>query len=220
MIVLGLTGSIGMGKTTIGNIMRTMNIPVLESDHIVHKLLEPDSPARQAIAASFPYYTYSEMYDRKTKFIDRKKFGAFIFKNPEKRETLESILHPRVREAQDDFIRSEKLKGRNMVCLDIPLLFETGAEKRVDYTINVSAPYFVQKQRVMSRPNMTEEKFAAILSRQMPDAEKCKRADYVIKSSLGMAYSMKALKELLLDINERENPSEQEEEEHVTRNSA
>ncbi|MBI1302144.1 MAG: dephospho-CoA kinase [Alphaproteobacteria bacterium] len=220
MIVLGLTGSIGMGKTTIGNMMRTMNIPVHESDHVVHKLLQPESPARQAIAAAFPYYTYADMYNRKTKFIDRKKFGDFIFKNPEKRAKLEAIIHPLVREAQDEFIRAERLKGRKIVCLDIPLLFETDAEKRVDYTINTSAPHFVQKQRVLARPNMTEEKFNAILARQMPDAEKCHRADYVIKTGLGMAHSMKTLKEILLDIKAQQYPQDEEEAEHDTRDRA
>lgn len=200
MIVLGLTGSIAMGKTTIGTMMKTMNIPVHESDHVVHKLLQRNSIARPAIASAFPFFEHPEIYDRKTKDLKRKEFGDLIFNNDEHKATLESILHPLVQKSQNEFIRAETLKGRDIVCLDIPLLFETGSDSRVDYTMVVSAPYFIQRERALSRPKMSEEKFLAILEQQMPDAEKCTRADYIIKTGLGRAPSMKALKLALLDI--------------------
>ena len=189
-----------MGKTTIGTMMKTMNIPVHESDHIVHKLLQRSSIARPAIASAFPFFEHPEIYDKKTKDLKRKEFGDLIFNNDAHKATLESILHPLVQKSQNEFIRAEALKGRDIVCLDIPLLFETGADSRVDYTIVVSAPYFIQRERVLSRPKMSEEKFLAILEQQMPDAEKCTRADYVIKTGLGRAHAMKSLRIALLDI--------------------
>ena len=189
-----------MGKSTVGAMMQTMRIPVHESDHAVHKLLKRDSEARPAIAAAFPLYAFPDIYEKKTYDLKRKEFGELIFNNDEHRAMAESILHPLVQEDQKDFIRKSKLKGVDIVCLDIPLLFETGAEKRVDYTIAVSAPYLIQKQRVMERPNMTEEKFQSILERQLPDDEKCARADYVIKTGLGRAHAMKMLKNAINDI--------------------
>lgn len=203
-----------MGKSTIGAMLINMGIPVHESDHAVHDLLSDlKSPARPAFAAAFPYYEFPQLYDRKTKAINRKELGALVFQDDEYREILESILHPLVRKAQNDFIREQKLKGRSFVCLDIPLLFETDAQNRVDYTFVASAPYHVQRDRVLARPNMTEEKFHAILERQMPDAEKCTRADYVIPTGLGRAHTMKALKLSLLDIRKAEGliPDEDEE---------
>ncbi len=213
MIILGLTGSIAMGKSTIGAMMKTMNIPVHEADHAVHQLLSPDNPARRAIANAFPYYDHPQIYNRKTKEIKRKEFGELIFNDAEKRETLEGILHPLVRKSQTDFIREFTLKGFDIACLDIPLLFETGADKRVDYTITVTAPYFIQRQRVLARPNMSEEKFEAILSRQMSDKEKCARADYVIKTGLGRAPAMKDLKTIIAEIRAThlEHPVEEDE---------
>ncbi len=205
MIIIGLTGSIAMGKSTVGAMLHNMGVPVHESDHAVHDLLsDPRSPARPAIAAAFPLYEYPQIFDRKTKEINRTELGALVFNNQEHRETLEGILHPLVQIRQTDFIRAQMLKGRKMVCLDIPLLFETGAQNRVDYTFVASAPYDVQKSRALSRPNMSEEKFHAILDRQMPDGEKCVLADYVIKTGLSRAHTMKELKLALLDIRKKE----------------
>jgi len=203
MIVLGLTGSIAMGKSTIGAMMGTMNIPVHEADAAVHKLLKKDSQARPAIASAFPYFEYPEIYNRKTGEINRPAFGELIFNDDKNREILESILHPLVRKSQMEFIREYTLKGVDIVCLDIPLLFETGADQRVDYIITVSAPYFIQRERVLDRPNMSEEKFHAILERQMPDAEKCRRSDYVIKTGIGRAPAMQSLKTIITEIREK-----------------
>lgn len=200
MIVLGLTGSIGMGKSTLAAMMESLHIPVHDADICVHRLLGPNSPAIPALAAAFPLYEYPQIYDRKTKTILRKDLGALVFAQDFLRARLESILHPLVRKEQTDFLRANRLKGVKTVCLDIPLLFETGAQSRVDYTITVSAPYIVQEQRVLSRPGMTQEKFNAILARQMPDAEKCARSDYVIKTGAGRAHTLKSLKQILKDI--------------------
>ena len=202
-----------MGKSTVGNMMETLKIPVHESDHTVAKLLKPDSPARSAIAAAFPLFEYPDIYEGKNKDLNREKFGALVFGDDEKLKTLESILHPLVQDAQHIFIREHQRKGVDMVCLDIPLLFETGAEKRVNYTITVSAPAHVQRERVLARPNFDEEKLEQVLARQMPDKQKCARSDYVIQNGLNRAHTMKQLKEILLDIRERENPSDEEEEE-------
>lgn len=199
-LILGLTGSIAMGKTTIGAMLETMGVPVHESDACVHMLLEADSPARKSIAAAFPVYQYPQIYDKKNYSIKRKELGALVFSNDELREALEEILHPLVQQDQQDFINAQGALGREMVCLDIPLLFETDAQKRVDYTLVVTAPADIQRQRALGREGMDEAKLAGILSRQMSDAQKCHRANYVIKTGLGRAYSMKLLKEALTDI--------------------
>ena len=207
MIVLGLTGSIGMGKSTAAAMLRNLRVPVHDSDACVHDLLSVDNPAHFHVAAAFPYYEYPQIYDRKTKGINRKALGAVVFADDAKRARLEAVLHPMVRQSQMDFIRACTAKGVDIVCLDIPLLFETGAEHRVDYTIVVSAPAFLQAQRVLARPGMDEARFAAILARQMPDAEKRRRADYVVNTGLGRARTMKELKQVLRNLREIENPA-------------
>lgn len=202
MIVVGLTGSIGMGKSTAGAMLETLGIPVHDADAEVKSLLAPDSPARPALASAFPYFSYPQIYgtkDRKTqiRIIKPEALGKIIFEKDEEREKLESILHPYVRAAQNDFIRGERALGRDIVALDIPLLFETGRENWVDVTVVVTAPDFVQQSRVLGRPGMSVEKFSAVLRRQMPDREKCARADYVVHSGLGRAHMMKELRSVV-----------------------
>lgn len=199
-----------MGKSTIGAMMENMRIPVHEADSAVHDLLKFESEAWPAIKANFPFFDYPEIYKDKGRALKRKEFGKLIFEDDYLREVLESILHPLVRKAQNEFIREYKLKGFKIVALDIPLLFETGADSRLDYTITASAPYFIQRQRVLERPDMSEEKFHAILERQMPDEQKCILSDYVIKTGLGRAHSMKELKTIILDIREKEFGSEED----------
>lgn len=201
MIVIGLTGSIGMGKSTVAAMLEELGVPVHDSDKTVHELMMPGEAGYNAIVAAFPYFEYPKLY--KDKVIDRAALGALVFSDDEKREILESILHPLVRESQQKFIRDQKRIGREMAALDIPLLFETGAEARIDFTIVASAPFHVQKERVLARPGMTEEKFESILSRQIPDAEKCARADFVVHTGLGRAQSMKELKLILNEIKKR-----------------
>ena len=192
MIVIGLTGSIGMGKSTAARFLKKMGCGVFDSDKYVHKLLEPGGDAFETVALSFP-----DVWDKKKRIINRKKLGEIIFYNNEAREKLEEILHPLVQSAQTDFIKKQKKLNRKFVVLDIPLLFETSAQHRVDYTIVVTAPYAIQRQRVLRRPNMTEEKFQQILARQMPDAQKCALADFVVPTGLGLAYTYRCLKQIL-----------------------
>ena len=209
-----------MGKSTAASMLSRMNIPVHDSDVEVHRLLSSDEQARLALAAQFPFYRYFGIYGRKNKKgvrpFDRKKLGKLVFENAKEREKLEKILHPMVRKSQDTFIRTQRNNGADIVVLDIPLLFETGAQERVDYTIVVSAPAFIQQERVLSRPNMTEKKFQAILERQMSDAEKCARADFVVPSGLGKAETTKALKQIIYDLRQNvDNDSDDNNEEQT-----
>ena len=202
MIVLGLTGSIGMGKSAVAAMMRTLGLPVHDSDAAAHKVLEPRNEARRAIAAAFPYYEYPQIYKKKTYEIDRRELGKIVFDDDEARARLVEIVHPMVQKSQIEFLRSSQLIGFKMAVLEIPLLFETGAEARVDYTITVSAPTFIQRARVLARPDMSEEKFHAVLQSQMPDAEKRALSDFVLKTGLGRAHTFHCLKEILQTIRE------------------
>lgn len=188
-----------MGKSTAAGMLEHLGIPVHDSDAAVHDLLQPGSEAFPAIRKAFPRYKHPRLY--KASMADRRKaLGKIVFNNDKARQILESILHPLVRKSQDSFIRLQRNTGRDIIALDIPLLFETGAEQRVDYTIAITAPEFIQEQRVLSRPNMTRQKFQNILKSQMPSDEKCARADFVVPSGLGRAASMKALKQIIHDL--------------------
>lgn len=213
MIVLGLTGSLGMGKSTASAMLERLGIPVHDADAEVHNLLCYDSPAWPALAAAFPYFQYPQIYGKKWSWrrwwdgfspwwrhINRQALGKIVFAKEEEREKLETILHPLVQQAQVKFIDTQRSMGRKMVALDIPLLFETGAEARVDYTITVSAPLHIQQARALERPGMDIEKFKAVLARQMPDGEKCARSDFVVHSGLGHAQMMKELKMVVAKI--------------------
>ena len=201
-----------MGKSTAAAMLETMNVPVHDSDVEVHRLLDSDEQARLALAAQFPFFRYFYIYGKKdsrgVRGFNRKRLGKLVFENDSEREKLEKVLHPLVRKAQDEFIRVQRNMGADIVALDIPLLFETGGEQRVDHTIVISAPAFVQRDRVLSRPNMTEKKFEAILKRQMSDAEKCARADFVVPSGLGKAETMKALKKIIHDLRHKAEEEE------------
>lgn len=195
MIVLGLTGSIGMGKSTAAAMFTRLGVPVHDSDASVHELLGPNGGAVAAVEAAFP-----GVLDQTNNAIDRKKLGAIIFPDPAKKAILEGILHPMVRQSQADFLHKNRVLGVKIAVLDIPLLYETGAESRVDKVIVVTAPPHVQRQRVLARPNMTVDKFNAILAGQMPDADKCKRADYVVQTGLGRVHTMRALKTIVRNL--------------------
>jgi len=180
MIVIGITGSIGMGKSTAAEMLRDLIIPVHDSDATVHFLLAPKGKAVAAVGEKFPDALKTDAAGEP--YIDRKILGRSVFSDRHKKKYLEDILHPLVWEASDRFIAEMKKNGHPIVALDVPLLFETGGEKRVDVTLCVSAPKEIQKQRVLARPGMTSEKFDRIVAGQMPDAEKRKRADYVIET--------------------------------------
>lgn len=214
MITIGLTGSIGMGKSTAGAMLEYLGIPVHDSDAAVHDLLCFNSKAWPAIAAAFPYFSYPQIYGRKhffnpfkdtQRFLKRAKLGEIIFEDEAERTKLENILHPFVRQSQTKFTNRQRGLGRKIIALDVPLLFETGSDARVDYTLNITAPPFIQSSRVLSRPNMTAKKFAGILQRQMPDGEKNIRADFVVHSGLGRATMMKELKIVLDTINKTQD---------------
>lgn len=163
MIVIGLTGSIGMGKTTTAKLFAAEGIPVLDSDAVVHDLYSAE--AVPMIEAAFPGTTISGT-------VDRLELANILRENPANFRKLEAIVHPLVRERQEAFLRKAREENQNFAVLDIPLLFETGGETRVDKVVVVSCAPEIQRQRVLSRPGMTEEKFEMILARQMPDAEK------------------------------------------------
>lgn len=192
--IIGLTGSIGMGKTTVARMFIRQGVAACDSDAIVHKLMEKGGKAVEAISKLFPAAL-------KDGGIDRQSLGREVFGNSEKLAKLEAILHPLVVEGQREFIKRARLKGIRLVVLDIPLLFETGAEKRCHNVVVVTAPAFIQRQRVLARPRMTEEKFANILARQMPDREKRRRADRVIDTGLGKARSAAQVKKYVCSLN-------------------
>ncbi|MFD1200170.1 dephospho-CoA kinase [Brucella gallinifaecis] len=174
MIILGLTGSIGMGKTTASNMFAEAGVPVYSADDAVHALYA--GRAASLIEAAFP----GTVQDGR---VDRAKLSAAVLGKPEALKKLESIIHPLVHEEEAGFLARARADHADIVLLDIPLLFETGAESRVDKVAVVSAPADIQRERVLARPGMTDEKFNAILVRQMPDAQKRARADFVIDSS-------------------------------------
>jgi dephospho-CoA kinase len=188
MIVIGLTGSIGMGKTTTAKLFAAEGIPVLDSDAVVHDLYSAE--AVPMIEAAFPGTTISGR-------VDRLELGNILRENPANFSKLEAIVHPLVRERQEAFLRKAREENQNFAVLDIPLLFETGAETRVDKIVVVSCAPEIQRQRVLSRPGMTEEKFEMILARQMPDAEKRRRADFIIDSGNGVEAARDQVREIL-----------------------
>jgi dephospho-CoA kinase len=186
VIVLGLTGSIGMGKTTAARLLRGMGVPVHDADAAVHRLMGPGGQAVAAVAAAFPDA-------RKGNTIDRAVLRDRVRADPSGFTTLERILHPLARASAERFLARHARAGRKVVVLDIPLLFETGSETRVDRVIVVSAPAFLQEARVMRRPGATREWLTTVLARQTPDREKRRRADYVVLSALGKQNARRAL---------------------------
>lgn len=176
MIIVGLTGSIGMGKSTVAAMFAEEGAPGFDSDAAVHQLYAPGGAAVAAVEAAFPGVV-------KDGAVDRLALSARVVGDAEAIKRLEAIVHPLVREAQMRFLQGQREAGTRVVILDIPLLFEGGGDRLVDKTVVVSAPADVQRARVLTRPGMTEAKFEAILSRQMPDLEKRARADFVIDTS-------------------------------------
>ena len=190
MKVIALTGSIGMGKTTAASLFRRRGVPVYDADRAVHKLSEKGGRAVPAIARAFPDAV-------KDGAVDRKALGALVFNNPKALKKLESILHPLVAEERTEFLRRQQARRRPVVVLDIPLLFETGCEGEVDAILLVTAPEAVQKGRLAERPGMTDDKLAAIIAKQMPDAEKRHRADIIFDTSFGHDAAARQVRELI-----------------------
>jgi len=174
MFILGLTGSIGMGKSTTANFFREAGVPVHDSDAVVHRLYEGEAVG--PVEAAFPGVTVAGK-------IDRGKLADRLVGRPEAIKQLEAIVHPLVRTVSERFIGENEARGARFIVLDIPLLFETGRDNKVDAVVVVSAPADVQRARVLKRPGMTAEKLDALLARQMSDAEKRARAHFVVDSS-------------------------------------
>ena len=190
MLVLGLTGSIGMGKSTTGAMFQAQGVPVYDSDAAVHALYATGGAAVAPVDAAFPGVVFDGA-------IDRAKLSARVVGDPEALAKLEAIVHPLVGGHRIGFFEQAQAEGHEIVVLDIPLLFETGGEKKVDKVVVVSAPADVQRARVLARPEMTPEKFEAILARQTPDAEKRARADFVIETGEGLEHARDQVRDLL-----------------------
>ncbi|WP_208435503.1 dephospho-CoA kinase [Bartonella phoceensis] len=172
MRIIGLTGSIAMGKSTVANFFKQAGIPVFSADDIVHKLYESE-PTLSLIVGAFPNVVENGK-------VNRLKLSEILLNDNEKLQTLEEIIHPLVRKKEKEFIDMARRQGKKLVVLEIPLLFETKSEKRVDSVIVVSAPRAVQKKRAMIRQNMNEKKFSFISARQMSDEKKREYADFII----------------------------------------
>jgi dephospho-CoA kinase len=184
-----------MGKTTVANMLREMNIPVHDSDASVHFLMGPRGKAVGPVGTKFPEAL--KVDEKRNAYIDRQVLGRIVFGSRKKKKELEDILHPMVRAESDNFKEEMKKRAVPMIALDIPLLFETGGEKRVDVTICVTAPPEVQRERVLARPGMTSEKFDRIVAGQLPDSEKRQRADYVIETGISVDETRQQLQQII-----------------------
>lgn len=191
MFILGLTGSIGMGKTTTARLFAEEGVPVHDADAAVHRLYEGE--AVPLIEAAFPGTTHGGK-------VDREKLGRQVVGDAAALKRLEAIVHPLVRQTETRFLADAKAGGAAVAVLDIPLLYETGGEARVDAVVVVTAPEAVQRQRVLERPGMTPEKMEALLAKQTPDAEKRRRADFIVDSGQGLAHARAQVRQILADI--------------------
>jgi dephospho-CoA kinase len=196
MIILGLTGSIGMGKSTAAAALRQMGIPVHDADRSVHRLMGHGGAAVGAIEAAFPKAINEGA-------VDRTVLGRTVFEDKAALNRLEGILHPMVREQERIFLRTCRARRRRIAVLDIPLLLETGGEKRCDAVLVVSAPQFLQDQRVLKRKGMTPKRLAEVRARQMPDAQKRRRADFVVQTGLGKRAGRTALFKIVRKLKHR-----------------
>ena len=177
MFIIGLTGSVGMGKSTTARLFAEQGVPVHDADAVVHQLYEGEAVA--AIEAAFPGATARGK-------VDRSRLAVLVLDDPSALKRLEAIVHPLVQAAEQELLAQAQARGEKVAVLDIPLLFETGGDRRVDAVVVASAPTQIQQARVLARPGMTWEKLEAILRKQMPDDEKRRRADFVVDTSRGI----------------------------------
>jgi dephospho-CoA kinase len=191
MFVLGLTGSLGMGKSTTAGFFAELGVPVHDADAAVHRLYKDE--AVPLVEAAFPGMTAGGE-------VDREKLARRVLNDPAAIKKLEAIVHPLVRAAEERFLADVESKNAPVAVLDIPLLFETGGDRRCDAVVVVSAPDEVQRTRIFERPGMTEQKFAAIAANQMPDSEKRKRADFIVDTSKGFDTARAQVREILARI--------------------
>lgn len=190
MIILGLTGSIGMGKSTTAKMFEAQGAPVYDSDAAVHALYSVGGAAVGPVEAAFPGVVVDGA-------IDRARLSAQVVGDPEALEKLEAIVHPLVGAHRIGFFEKAQADGHDIVVLDVPLLYETGGQNNVHKVVVVSAPADVQRERVLARPGMTPEKFEAILARQLPDAEKRARADFVVDTGRGLQAAEDQVRDIL-----------------------
>jgi dephospho-CoA kinase len=188
MFILGLTGSLGMGKSATAKMFAEEGVPVHDADAAVHRLY--DGEATAAIEAAFPGTTQAGK-------VDREKLGQRVLGDDAAIKRLEQIVHPLVRQAEERFLAEAERKGAKVAVLDIPLLYETGGDQRCDAVVVVSAPADVQRTRAFERPGMTEAKFQALLGKQVSDAEKRARADFIVDSGQGFEAARAQVREIL-----------------------
>ena len=191
MLILGLTGSIGMGKSTTAKLFAEAGVPVYDADAAVHKIYEGE--AAPAIEAAFPGTTVGGK-------VDRARLSAQVVHNPDAMKQLEQIVHPMLGASRKKFFEDAEAAGAPVVVVDIPLLFETGGEKRVDAVVVVTTTPEAQRERVLARGTMDEARFDAILARQLPDAEKRKRADFIVDTSHGLAPVRERIRDILAEV--------------------
>ncbi|MEP3474697.1 MAG: dephospho-CoA kinase [Hyphomicrobiales bacterium] len=195
MLIIGLTGSIAMGKSTVAKMLLDNGIPMISADQIVHDLYEDE--AVPILEKAFPGSTENNQ-------VNREKLLSLLLKEEDGFKKLETLIHPLVRQKEWEFIKENKEKNSDLVAIEIPLLFETGAEKLMDVVLLASAPAEVQKQRVMARPGMTTEKFKTLLAKQMPDAEKRKKADFIVDTSCSLSETENQLKEIIVSLKNKQ----------------
>jgi dephospho-CoA kinase len=193
MIILGLTGGIGMGKSTAAAAFRRARIPVFDADAAVHRMQSRGGRAVRAIEAAFPGTVHDGA-------VNRQALRQAVFGRPEALTRLEGILHPMVEEDERTFVARARRRGCRAVVLDIPLLFETAGDRRVDRVVVVTAPRDIQMHRIRGRRRMSDADIKAVIERQMPDAEKRRRADVVIRTGLSRHASLKALRRLVHEV--------------------
>jgi dephospho-CoA kinase len=196
--VLGLTGSIGMGKSTAAAMLARLGLPMFSADACVHRLLAPGGAAVAPVGKAFPG-------TKKAGGISRAALGRAVFGDDAALARLEGILHPLVRAREHAFIRRQAIAGRRLCALEIPLLFETGADALCDAVIVVTAPPFVQESRVLTRPGMTRKRLASIRARQMPESEKISRADFCVATGLGRRHTWRALRAIVAEFLRKRN---------------
>lgn len=193
MITVGLTGSIGMGKTETAKMFARLGVPVFDADAAVHGLQAPGGKALGPIEDAFPGTVNGGT-------LDRASLGKTVFADKAARKKLEAIMHPLVAEERIEFFNKAEADGAKLVVLDIPLLFETGGHNACDKVVVVSAPPEIQRERVLSRDGMTQEKFEQILASQTPDDDKRAQADYVIETNFGLDHAMKQVEKIVREL--------------------
>jgi dephospho-CoA kinase len=194
MIIIGLTGSIGMGKSTTAAMFAKHGIPIHDADAVVHELYA--SEAVPVVEKKFPGVAHDGV-------IDREKLGAMVLGRPEALKTLEAIVHPLVREREEKFLQDARRAGEDFAVLEIPLLFETGADERCDVVVVVTSPPDIQRERVLKRQGMTSQKWQSILSKQMPDSEKRQKSDFLVETHLGIDHAQMQVNDILATLRAR-----------------